>query len=192
MPEIKEPAMTDKREQLEAIASKAIQRGGVRSVSFRTLADAVGVKSASVHYHFPTKSDLAHAVVAGYTERFEEHLESVARKHRTLSGKLNAFIKVFDEVLADDGLCLCGMMAAELKALDPATKQALKRFFRKAEAWLEATIDAHSDELASSMPGKHLAKVLMSGLEGAVLLDRVDGGDDRLKAMRALVKAVVV
>ena len=42
------------------------------------------------------------------------------------------------------------------------------------------------------MPGKHLAKVLMSGLEGAVLLDRVAGGDDRLKAMRALVKAAVV
>lgn len=183
--------MTDKREQLEAIATKAIQRDGVRSVSFRTLADAVGVKSASVHYHFPTKSDLAHAVVSGYTTRFEERLESVARKHRTLAGKLNAFIKIFDEVLADDDLCLCGMMAAELTALDPATQQALKRFFREAEAWLETTIDAHADELASKMPGKHLAKVLMSGLEGAVLLDRVDGGDDRLKAMRALVKAIV-
>ncbi|MEL6447733.1 MAG: TetR/AcrR family transcriptional regulator [Pseudomonadota bacterium] len=183
--------MSDKREQLEAIATQAIQKDGVRSVSFRTLADAVGVKSASVHYHFPTKSDLTHAVVSTYTEAFVARLEALERKHRTLSGKLNAFIRIFDEVLADDDLCLCGMMAAELTSLDAATQHALKKFFSETEAWLERTIDAHRNELTAPLPGKHLAKVLMSGLEGAVLLDRVDGGDDRLRAMRALVRAVL-
>ncbi|MEO0972841.1 MAG: TetR family transcriptional regulator, partial [Pseudomonadota bacterium] len=76
--------MLDKREQIEEVATKAIKKDGIRSVSFRTLADEVDVKSASVHYHFPKKSDLAHAVVARYSETFLGVLADIDTQHRTL------------------------------------------------------------------------------------------------------------
>lgn len=178
--------MTDKREQIEAVATRAIKKDGLRSVSFRDLASEVGVKSASVHYHFPAKSDLALAVVSGYTDRFAEQLASIDRKQKRLKGKLNGFIKIFDDVVAQKDLCLCGMMASEINALDEQTQIALRRFFDLSEAWLENVFSDHQAELVSDLSPKQLAKILMSGLEGATLLDRVDGRTDRIKAFRAL------
>ena len=76
--------MADKREQIEAIASAAIRKSGLNSVSFRTLADEVGVKSSSVHYHFPTKLDLAQSVVGVYTEDFGEAVVNSFKAHQLL------------------------------------------------------------------------------------------------------------
>jgi len=58
-----EQKMTDKRTEIETAATEAVQRSGLNNVSFRTLADSVGVKSSSVHYYFAEKSDLANAII---------------------------------------------------------------------------------------------------------------------------------
>ena len=43
-------------------AERRMRIGGFNGFSFREIAADVGVKSASVHYHFPTKENLAAAV----------------------------------------------------------------------------------------------------------------------------------
>ena len=59
--------MPDRRDEITALATQAVQRSGLHSVSFRQLADEIGIKSSSVHYHFPTKPDLAEALIKDYT-----------------------------------------------------------------------------------------------------------------------------
>ncbi|WP_345191535.1 TetR/AcrR family transcriptional regulator, partial [Gluconacetobacter tumulicola] len=51
--------------------------GAARSynvLSFREIAKAVGIKNASMHYHFPTKGDLGAALARRYTEDGEAYL----------------------------------------------------------------------------------------------------------------------
>ncbi len=179
--------MADKRQQIEAAATDAIKKGGLSSVSFRTLADEVGVKSSSVHYHFPTKADLAEAVVRGYTDDFNGVLSNILREERNLRPRLYRLIEVFDDVNARDELCLCGAIAADAVSLDDATRRALRTFFRVTEAWLEALLDEAQDELRTELESAHIARVLMAGLEGAGLVDRAVGGTDHLEAYRRLV-----
>ena len=50
-------------------AERRVRRSGYNAVSFRDLADDVGIKSASVHYHFPQKADLGVALVERYARR---------------------------------------------------------------------------------------------------------------------------
>ena len=176
--------MADKREQIEAIASAAIRKSGLNSVSFRTLADEVGVKSSSVHYHFPTKLDLAQSVVGVYTEDFGERLAQIERTNDSLIGKLNGLIDVFAEVLAADNLCLCGMMSAELSSLDPPTRAALRRFYAEFEAWVKKSFTAHADEVVSTLDPGTLARLFIAGLEGAALVDRTNGDTASLEAFR--------
>ena len=183
--------MTDKRQEIEAAAAKAIRRDGLKSISFRTLADEVGVKSSSVHYHFPTKSDLAHSVVQAYSDRFVARLADLDRQQPTLLGKLDGLVDAFEEVLAGEDFCLCGMMAAEVTALDDETRRALTRFFGTAEVWLTQVFAGHGAELSTELAPEQLAKVFMSGLEGALLVDRVDQDGDRLSAYRALARALI-
>ncbi|MEL7022210.1 MAG: TetR/AcrR family transcriptional regulator [Pseudomonadota bacterium] len=182
--------MPDKREQIENAATDAIKKSGVRNVSFRTLAETVGVKSASVHYHFPTKSDLAVSVVDKYTLGFSEALDAIDRKHKSVSSRLMAFARIFEDTLANGELCLCGMMASEVDELDQQTKASLQRFFREAERWLVKTLESQPDEVVSPLPPNELAKILMSGLEGAILIDRAADGRARIKALKSFIRSL--
>jgi TetR/AcrR family transcriptional repressor of nem operon len=61
--------MTEMRNAILDAAEARIRRGGYSGFSFREIAVDVGVKSSSVHYHFPTKEMLAAAVARRYTDR---------------------------------------------------------------------------------------------------------------------------
>src|ERR1700761_8876691 len=62
----------DVREATMAAARLSVQKDGYNALSYRDLAAEVGVKSSSVHYHFPTKAHLAEALVARYSEDFDK------------------------------------------------------------------------------------------------------------------------
>lgn len=181
--------MSDTRQQISDAAAKATKSGGLKNLSFRDLAQAVGVKSSSVHYHFPTKPDLAQALVRDYTSVFEDKLKEIEIRHTSVSDRLEALIDEFEAVLADGEICLCGMLASEVTNLDATTKQALGGFFRLLESWLLATV-AKSRVGIPGLNKAQLASVLLSGMEGALLMDRVDQGVERLTAMRQLARSL--
>ena len=102
------------------------------------------------------------------------------------------FVDLFEEAAADDKLCLCGMLAAELLALDKECRSLLEEFFKAAESWLVDVLHDHKSDVASSLPSTKLAAVMMSGLEGALLLDRVQGAGVHLQAQRQLISSLVI
>jgi TetR/AcrR family transcriptional repressor of nem operon len=55
--------MSDVKAAIMDAAERRMQQGGFGGFSFREIAADVGIKSSSVHYHFPTKEDLAAAVI---------------------------------------------------------------------------------------------------------------------------------
>ena len=59
-----------KKEALLKAAENKVRLGGYSNFSFRELANEVGIKSASVHYHFPTKADLGAELAHQYTDAF--------------------------------------------------------------------------------------------------------------------------
>jgi TetR/AcrR family transcriptional regulator, transcriptional repressor for nem operon len=183
--------MSDKRSELEALALSKVQRAGLRDLSFRTLADEVGIKSSSVHYYFPEKSDLTATLIDNYSKQFMQRLQQLSDGRGALRGKLMAFVDLFEDAAANDKLCLCGMLAAELTALDDECRSLLSLFFKHSEAWLTGVLKEHKADVASSLPPAKLAAVMMSGLEGALLLDRVHGAGVHLQAQRQLISSFV-
>lgn len=183
--------MSARREEITRLATQATQRDGLRSVSFRHLADEIGIKSSSVHYHFPTKTHLAEALVTEYTEHFAERLQVIEHSETSLLNQLDALVDVFDSVIKEQNLCLCGMMAAELTALDEGTQQKLRKFFALIEDWVVRAFERYPHQLRLNLPHKQLAQVFVSGLEGAMLLDRVETDSQRLDAFRALSRALI-
>lgn len=183
--------MRGKRQQLEEAASEAVQRSGFHHLSFRTLANEVGVKSSSVHYYFPEKADLASALITAYTEAFKQRLHDIDRDKKTLRQKLDSLVKIFDSLIKTDKFCLCGMLAAEVAILDEKNKQLLNAYFSQAEDWLKATFKTHQNELSTSLKPLALSRIVLSGLEGAILIDRVDGSVKYLRAQQALIRSLI-
>jgi len=178
--------MSNNKEQLESAAQRAVQRSGMKGLSFRTLAQEIGIKSSSVHYYFPEKSDLARTLIERYSIAFFEQLAVISQRRAGLRRKLSDFVAIFEEVATDRKLCLCGMMAAEIEQLDDGNRQLLAKFFTDIEQWLVDLLDAHQDEWHSTLAAEQLAHSIMAGLEGALLLDRVEQSSHRLHAMRTL------
>lgn len=184
--------MSKKRSIMEEVATDAVQRAGLHSLSFRTLADEVGVKSSSVHYYFPEKSSLARVLIENYTEAFSEKLADIDRRKLMPRKKLEAFVKLFEEMIKEEKFCLCGMMAAEVATLNEDNRKLLSEYFRNVEDWLCATFEENAAEVKSEIKPRLLARIVMSGLEGAILIDRVDRSHSRLLAQRQLISSLVV
>ena len=81
------------------------------------------------------------------------------------------------------------MLSAEVENLDGGTRGALGTFFTISETWLEDVV-AEADDRRSPLEPGQLARLIMAGLEGAALIDRVEHRTDHLDAWRAFVASL--
>lgn len=118
-------------------AERFIVQGGYNAFSFRDIAEAVGIKSASVHYHYPTKGDLAAAVMIRYTENFSALLPDPSNESLNPKKMLNGFIDGFKTKIVDHrNMSLCTMLTADKCTLPEEVCTALAAFYDVKIEWL--------------------------------------------------------
>jgi TetR/AcrR family transcriptional repressor of nem operon len=110
-------------------AERRMRIGGFNGFSFREIAADVGVKSASVHYHFPTKEKLAAAVVRRYTD---EVAKIIDRELATdPDNPVSVWTRAFRGTLhSDERMCPCAVLGAGSLDLPPEVAAEVMRFFR--------------------------------------------------------------
>ncbi len=165
------------------VAEGLVQRRGFNGFSYADVAAELHVTKASIHYHFAGKADLGEALIARYGERFGAALRDVGERLDDEREKLAAYAELYAGVLADDRMCLCGMLAAEYETLPAAMQDAVERFFADNQHWLEGVLDAgrRRGTLAFEGSAADAAQLIVSGLEGAMLVARPFGGVERFR-----------
>jgi TetR/AcrR family transcriptional repressor of nem operon len=171
------PAILDAAEAL-------VQRRGFNGFSYADVAAELRVTKASIHYHFAGKADLGEALVTRYGERFGAALADIDERIADEREKLDAYAELYAGVLADDRMCLCGMLAAEYETLPGGMQEAVAGFFTQNQRWLEAVLERGRARgtLAFAGPAADAAQLIVSGLEGAMLVARPFGGVERFRA----------
>lgn len=166
---------TDVRENVMAAARATVERDGYNALSFRTIADEVGVKSATVHYHFKTKGDLAEALVVRYREDVLKILEPL--DSATYDDAMAGYIALFRSFFAKGNqMCLGGMMSAEVTALPEPACQEIARFMNAHIDWIAQTLSKRHPRMPAAT--RHArAQAIFAALEGAMLITRGLGGD---------------
>ena len=166
----------NKRDQILDAAEGMMRTVGYNAFSTRDVAEAVAIKAASVHYYFPTKSDIGAAVAERYTQRFIESLgEPTAFKGKS-SDALAHYIDSFRTALVRDGkLCLCAVLGAEIAGLPPEVGAGAKIFFERNLEWLTAALTVNGKRgLASALSR---ATHVLASLEGAMILSKTMSDD---------------
>lgn len=155
-------------------AQELIQTRGFNAFSFRDLAHAADIKTASVHYHFPTKGDLVLALMERYSARLQSSLAEIDGRCRTSKSRLERFIDHYRDTGARGVACLCGSLATDMETLPSPVQDAVRTYLDDSEAWVRATIDAgrKSGEFRPTGRSADLAAALVTGLQGALLLGR--------------------
>ena len=167
----------DMKDTILDVAERMIRLRGYNGVSFREIADEIGIKSASVHYHFPTKGALGAAVAARYTQRFVQILGPAEDMSGTVSDvqdKMHALSR--KSLMEDDLMCLCGIMGAEVADLPEEVRTQTRRFFEVNVAWLTRALTGTDwGRHAEAADIRSLALSTLATSEGAMLLARAMG-----------------
>ena len=160
-------------------AEALIQQRGYGGFSFDDVAQVVGIRKPSVHHHFRTKADLVASLAKRYSERFESALAAIDIVRPDPVARLKAYVNLFAATYAKDGrLCVCGMLGAEADALPDEVAAAVAVFFHLNLTWLAAAFrdSQRSGQLRSAQPAKALAELMLSSLEGAMVVGRGNSG----------------
>ncbi len=167
--------MLDTRETILTHARVTAQAHGYGGLSFRELAKAVGVKSASIHYHFPTKGDLGAALARRYSEEAQAGLDVLLVENPDPAVCLRRYAAIFRRALENDNrMCLCGFMAAEYDDLPEAVKREVLAFTDLNVAWL-AKVLARGETSANPGGIERRALAIFAAIGGAQLIARGRG-----------------
>lgn len=183
--------MPNTREQLLRQASETVRRGGTAALNFRDLGTAVGVKSATVHYYFPTKADLLKAIAADYRTHFIAALTDGVRGSRSFRQDLLTLVDLFSAAEAEKLSCLCGMLATEADLLDAEVTAVVNEFFAALQTWIVEQARRRDVSTPAGLGRETFARVLVSMLEGALLLSRLQAHKSSLAAARQWIQKAV-
>lgn len=168
---------------------------GFNAVSYQNVADQIGIRKASVHYHFPTKADLGVAVITRYIAKLQA--VTVPVDDLCPSEVIAAFESLLDMFVAvghsRKHICLGGILGAEFETLPEAMQAAVRRFYAGATTWLKCLLERGrlNGSLEFAGDGGAMAAALIAMLEGGLIVARVTRDPHQfalvLTAARALV-----
>ncbi|HUD92571.1 TetR/AcrR family transcriptional regulator, partial [Sphingobium sp.] len=159
------------KELILAAARRAAQAHGYGGLNFRDLATDVGIKSASIHYHFPSKADLGAAVARRYREEATVALEVLSDEMPDPIECLRRYPDAFRAALQNDNrMCLCSFMAAEYADLPQAIAVEVQLFADVNIAWIAKQLLAAS--ISPAEQSEYRARGIYAAVAGAQLLAR--------------------
>lgn len=166
----------DTKEVIMKVARSMVQNRGYNALSFREIAKEVGVKSASIHYHFPTKGDLGAALARRYSQDATLFLEQIEAQGGDLLHLFDQYTRIFRAALTNDNrMCLCGIMAAEYGDLPAEVRTEVDHFTEINVAWLSRIL-TRDNPSATVDQVRERAMAVFAAIEGAQLVAR--GRDD--------------
>ena len=174
----------DTASQILDVAERLVQVRGFNAFSYADVAAELHITTAALHYHFAGKAELGEALITRYTTRFIEALTAIEAKIGDAAGRLDAYADLYVEVFRQNRMCLCGMVAADFETLPASMRSAVVSFFdQKNEAWLSRILQRGLDDTSLQFVGSSVAvaRTLVSGLEGAMLLARPFGDTGRFQ-----------
>jgi TetR/AcrR family transcriptional repressor of nem operon len=171
------------RTRILDVAERLVQTRGFNGFSYADIAAEVGITKASLHYHFATKAELGRMLVLRYSEAFDAALAGIASGCGDAQQRLREYVNLYTNVLTDQRMCLCGMVAAEYGTLPPPMQAAIRTFFELNESWLTGQIEhgVRAGRLAARLSPREAARMLVGALEGEMLVARAYGDPSRFE-----------
>jgi TetR/AcrR family transcriptional regulator, lmrAB and yxaGH operons repressor len=171
------------RAELIAATGRLLRRQGYSGTSVSDFLDAAGAANGSLYHHFPRgKEELAHAAIDAAAEQIEVALlaafdatdDPVIAAQKAIDGMIAAL-----DADPRDG-CPVAPTAIDTAGISEELRLAAARAFDRWTAVFEHALrrNRNADTAAAQ------ARVLLSAIEGALLLDRTSHGTSHLKAVR--------
>jgi TetR/AcrR family transcriptional repressor of nem operon len=168
------------------VAQELAQTRGYNAFSYADIAEQVGIRTASIHYYFPSKGDLGRALIGRYRRTAEQLFAQIDRATTDPRQKLRRYSGIFsDLMLHGERMCLGGILAADILTLPSEIGDEVQAFFGLNERWLSGVLDEgrRAGLLHFTGSPEAEARLLVASLEGALLVARSYADVDRYREL---------
>lgn len=181
---MKTKSNSDTKTQALELAKTYLQTLGFNGFSFQTIADALGIKKASLHYYFASKEEMGLALIKDYEEGYKTWVERVSplSSKEKLAKMVKGFMKLTEK---NHMICPLGVFSSDYHTVTAKIKKKSRDFHRVQREWLIKTLNQGKKEgsIKKSLNSEVIADWIMATLQGGVQVARLRGEKESLKKM---------
>jgi len=185
----------DTRGEIMQVARELVQSRGFNAFSYKDLSDRLGIRKASIHYHFPSKEDLGVALLEAFAERMHQWKMSPRILDASPAEKLDYLFETYLEIASDgDKICATGIFSSEWNTLTERLREKLQELMTAQRSWLVGLI-REGREAGVFLEGTDpvdLARLIFAGIQGGIQLARVQGDPSLFASVAAQLKTMVL
>jgi TetR/AcrR family transcriptional repressor of nem operon len=174
-------------ERIVKAADALMTNLGYSAFSYADVSEAVQIRKASIHHHFPTKADLATGVLKARHERLVEGTKSLDQQIKDPLARIAAYVRYWEGCIRDRTMefCVAALMGAEMPSLPEQVQKEVRLYFHALSEWLEKTLKAGVKQRVIKLqePAAIEAQTLMAIVHGAMLSARATGSCEVFKTV---------
>jgi len=166
------------KEKILQITDELVRDKGFNAFSFYDISKAIGIKTASIHYHFPNKSDLGIALIHQHIDRLKALQEKVAEK--SVEKKLDAFLSIYSNINKEKKVCIVGSLATDLHSIDESVGNELRILTQEILDWVTKILEEGKKKkiFYFSMPARSKALMIITNMLAALQITRLTNNKD--------------
>jgi TetR/AcrR family transcriptional repressor of nem operon len=160
---------------------------GYSAFSYADIAEAVQIRKASIHHHFPTKASLVVSVLKAHREGLLQGTQFLTEKIDDPLARLRAYVQHWEGCIRDKSqpFCIAALLAAELPSLPEEVRFEVQQHFVVLSEWIRETLEEGIRKRTVKLQGtsEDEAQTFMATVHGAMLSARALGNCDVFQAV---------
>ena len=184
--------VNDTREKILDLADNLLRKRGYNAFSYKDIGEAIGIKTAAVHYHFPTKESLGAAVLEREIQAFRRN--GADWKQLPPEAQLGRLVRLFAGYRERSMVCIMGSLCPDYDTLPPRMQTELGTYSTDILEWVTALLEEGRSSGALHFDGTPAdrALLILTALMSSLLLAKVTGEDTFNRMTTQLLNDLIV
>jgi len=168
------------KQQIVELSAGLLREQGFHGFSYLDLSRALGITKASIHHHYPKKSDLGLALCEWTHNWLTQGLDHFDAKGTSNWNKLERYLQAaMKHTLSDHLMCPISAFYSDLNKLSDEMRLALKALDDIELAWVTKIMESgvKSGEFTRQDDARAMAALFIFSCKGALYYARLHGQD---------------
>jgi TetR/AcrR family transcriptional repressor of nem operon len=179
----------DTAERIMNVAHQLLVERGFSAFSYADIAEAVQIRKASIHHHFPTKTALVVAVLERHRLRMQEAYAGLDEHVSSPIDRLRKYVDYWEVCIRKmtEPFCVAALLGAELPGLPEEVQTEVGKHFTCLRQWIAKNMKDGVKQKIIKLQGtaEVEAELLMAAVHGAMISARVNNSSALFKQVTA-------
>ena len=183
--------MASTKETIVLLGDELIRKKGYNAFSYADISKPLKVKNAAIHYHFPTKPDLAEAVVDFHTDSFNRFTEKASTKNE--ADQIKMFLNFYASIQLSGKLCVIGSFASDWNSMEEEVQNKVTEFTNNVLSWITETLREGKEKnlLSFEAPANIEAMKILTNMCAGTQLARITGSNDFTEIKNSILAQII-